>query len=210
MLEGKFAIRTPWLGLLAVALTAPLGGCAPLLFGGAAVGATVVAQERSVGDTIDDSIIQADIAGRMADFDRTAFRKVGIEVVEGRVLLTGFVPAPRNRVDAARIAWRADGANEVINEIEIRDKSTIADAARDLRITAQLRSRLIFDSDVRSINYTVDTVNGTVYLMGIAQNQREIDRVVGHARSIDYVRRVVPHVRIKPAESGVTSAAESQ
>lgn len=210
MPAGSLDFRALWFALLALALPVALGGCELLLIGGVAAGATVAAQERSVGDAIDDSMIQADIAGRMGEFDRAALRKVDIEVVEGRVLLTGFVAAPQSRVDAARLAWQADGAREVINEIEIRDKSTLTDATRDTWITAQLRSRLVFDTDVRGINYTIDTVNGTVYLMGIARNQKEIDRVVAHARSIDYVRRVVPHVRIRSPNSGGAAPDENQ
>lgn len=210
MSAGNSALHTLSLGCLALVLVASLGGCAPLLFGGAAVGVTVVARERSVGGAIDDGIVQADIAGRMAEFDRAAFRKVDIEVVEGRALLTGFVPTPQNRLDAARLAWQAEGAREVINEIEIRDKSAVTDVARDSWITAQLRSRLVFDADVRSINYTIDTVNGTVYLMGIARDRKEIDRVVAHARSINYVRRVVPHVRVKPASADGIGSVENQ
>lgn len=204
------AFRALLLGLAALFLVTVQGGCAPLLLGGAAAGATVVAQERSVGDTIDDTIIRADIAGRMVDLERTAFRNVDIQVVEGRVLLTGFVPAPQNRVDAARLAWQAKGAKEVINEIEIRDKSTISDATRDSWITTQLRSRLVLDGEVRSINYTIDTVNGAVYLMGIARSQKELDRVVAHARSIEYVRRVVPHVRVKSASADGATPVESR
>ena len=189
-------------GLLVLAVS--LGGCVPVVVGGVAAGATVVAQERSVATAIDDSKIQADIDKRLLEFDLDLFARVDIEVVESKVLLTGNVPEPRNRVDAARIAWRADGVAEVINEIEITDNSTLSDAARDAWITTKLRARIIGDREISSVNYTIDTVNGAVYLMGIAQDQAELDRVVGHARDTNYVRRVVPHVRVKdaPAQTG--------
>ena len=191
-------------GLLVAAVS--LGGCVPVVIGGAAAGATVVAQERSVSTAIDDSVIQGGIDKRLLEFDSAVFRKVDIEVVEGKVLLTGIVRDPRNRVDAARIAWQPDGVAEVINEIEISDDSTLSDAARDAWITTKLRARIIGDGEIYSVNYTIDTVNGAVYLMGIAQDQAELDRVVNHAREVNYVRRVVPYVRIKdapaPAQSG--------
>jgi len=192
----------PLAAVLLLAGMAPLGGCAPLVVGGAAVGATVVAQDRPVKTAIADTAIQADIDKRLFEFNVEVFKRVDIEVVEGKVLLTGTVPDPQNRIDAARIAWQADGVAEVINEIEVRDTSSLSDAARDSWITTKLRSAILFDSEIQSINYTIDTVNKTVYLMGVAQNQEELDRVVGYARQIDYVRRVVPYVRIASAAKG--------
>lgn len=185
------------LALLAMPLGA--GGCAPMVVGGAAVGATVAAQERTAGAAAKDSAIHADIARRLLNTDTKLFQRVDISVTEGRVLLTGMVPAPQNRIDAARIAWQVDGVAEVINEIEVTDSSTLTDAARDSAISAQVRSRILFDRQIRSINYTIDTVNGRVHLLGIAQSQEELDRVIAHARDIPYVRGVVPHVRIKDA-----------
>lgn len=198
--RDRFQVRLVAVVLLAALL--PLGGCAPLVVGGAAVGATVVAQDRPVKTAIADSAIQADIGKRLLEFDVDVFQRVDIEVVEGKVLLTGIVPDPQNRIDAVRIAWQADGVAEVINEIEVRDTSSLSDAARDSWITTKLRSAILFDSEIHSINYTIDTVNKTVFLMGIAQSQAELDRVIGYARQIDYVRRVVPYVRIAPAAEG--------
>ncbi len=188
--------------LLLLAALAPLGGCAPIVVGGAAVGATVAAQDRPVRTAIADSAIQASINRKFIEFDVKVFQRVDIEVVEGKVLLTGIVPDPQNRIDAARLAWQANGVAEVINEIEVKDTSTLSDAARDSWITTKLRSAILFDKEIKSINYTIDTVNRTVYLMGIAQNQGELDRVVAHARQIDYVRRVVPYVRINSPGTG--------
>ena len=198
---GQVPVLTAGILLLAGMLS--LGGCAPLVVGGAAVGATVVAQDRPVRTAITDTAIQGNIDRKLIEIDVNVFQRVDIEVVEGKVLLTGIVPAPQNRVEAARIAWQVDGVAEVINEIEVKDTSTLSDAALDSWITTKLRSAILFDGDVRSINYTIDTVNKTVYLMGIAQSQEELDRVVGYARRIDYVRRVVPYVRVRsPGEGG--------
>ncbi len=195
-------IRSRTVLLLLCAAIVPTGGCAPLVVGGAAVGATVVAQDRPVKTAISDSAIQASVNRKLLEFDVKVYQRVDIEVVEGRVLLTGIVPNPENRIDAARLAWQADGVAEVINEIEVKDTSTLSDAARDSWITTKLRSAILFDGEISSINYTIDTVNRTIYLMGIAQSQKELDRVVAHARRIDYVRRVVPYVRIRSPDAG--------
>ncbi|MBE9555942.1 MAG: BON domain-containing protein [Proteobacteria bacterium] len=182
---------------LVVALAPLLGGCVPLVFGGAAVGATLVAQERPVSTAISDTTIQAGIDKRLLESNVDIFKKVDISVVEGRVLLTGLVPEPQNRLDAARIAWQPDGVKEVINEIEVVDRSSLSDAARDTWITTKLRSKITFDDKISGINYTIDTVNQRIYLLGIARSQKELDRVIAYARDIDYVRGVVPYVRVK-------------
>ena len=86
---------------------------------------------------------------------------------------------------------------EVINEIELGDKASLADAARDEWIGAQLRARLLGDAAIASINYSIETVNGSVYLIGVAQNQAELDRVIAYAKNIAYVRRVLNYMRLK-------------
>ncbi len=189
------------LALLAAA-TPLLGGCVPVVIGGAAVGATVVAQDRPVSEALSDSKIHASIDKRLLEFSTDIFQQIDISVAEGKVLLTGLVPEPQNRLDAARIAWQPDGVKEVINEIEVKDKSTLSDASRDTWITTKLRSKILFDKKISSVNYTIDTVNQKVYLIGIAQSQAELDRVVAYARDIDYVRGVIPYVRVKQPKAG--------
>ena len=182
---------------LGLILTPVLAGCGPAVLGGAAVGATVIAQERPVSEAASDAKIHASIDKQLLEFDVNIFKRVDITVTEGQVLLTGLVPEPQNRVDAARLAWQADGVREVINEIEVTDKSTLSDAARDSWITTKLRSKITFDKEISGINYTIDTVNQKVYLTGIAQSQAELDRIIAYARGIDYVRGVIPYVRVK-------------
>jgi osmotically-inducible protein OsmY len=118
-------------------------------------------------------------------------------VNEGKVLLSGNVELPEHRIIAVREAWKATGVREVINEIEVNNDSGITDYARDVWINTQLKTVLLFDKEVTSINYNVDTVNQSVYLLGIAQNQEEINRVIAHAKDIDYVKRVVSYVTLK-------------
>jgi len=118
-------------------------------------------------------------------------------VHEGRVLLTGTINSPQNRLDAVRLAWQVEGVRQVIDEIQVTDEGGVLDYSRDVWITAQLRSKITFDSEILAINYSIETVNKVVYLMGVAQSEAEIDRVIRYARNIDYVRKVVSHVRIK-------------
>jgi osmotically-inducible protein OsmY len=101
------------------------------------------------------------------------------------------------RLDAVRLVWRAPGVREVINEIKISKQEGIGTYAQDSLISAQLVSRITFDSRIKSINYSVETVNGVVYVMGIAQNEAELERVRNHARQLPYVRRVVSYAVLK-------------
>jgi len=203
---NRTIIPIPILMLAVLAATTPLlSGCVPVVVGGAAVGATVVAQDRPVSEALSDSKIHASIDKRLLEFNTDIFQRVDISVAEGKVLLTGLVPEPQHRLDAARIAWQPDGVKEVINEIEVKDKSTLSDATRDTWITTKLRSKILFDKKISSVNYTIDTVNQRVYLIGIAQSQAELDRVVAYARDIDYVRGVVPYVRVKEPKAGTES-----
>ncbi len=197
MVAGKFPLRNVALvaGLLAAATLT--GGCTSMLVGAGATAGVTVAQERSVGRAIDDTTIHLDIGRRMFEVDERLFTKVNIEVVEGRVLLTGTVPKPEDRVEAARLAWAAPGVREVINEVQVTDKSSLIDFAKDAWITTQLRAALLRDTGIVDINYTVETVNGVIYLMGIAQGQDELDKVTNYARNIAGVKKVKSHVWLK-------------
>lgn len=187
--------------LLSIAIVAglavALGGCAGVVVGGGAVVAGAAMEERGLAAAAEDSVTHARVSERLIQHSGALYRKVGIEVNEGRVLLTGQVKSQQMRLDAVRLVWRAAGVTEVINQIQVTDKSGIADYARDSWVTTQLVSKLLFDKRVLSINYNVETVGGVVYLMGIAQNQAELDRVTNHARNLSYVRKVVSFVLLK-------------
>lgn len=174
-----------------------LHGCVGLAVGAGAVGATAAVQERGFTGTVKDTVIRAKINERWLSYDADMFDDVGLQVNEGRVLLTGKVSEAQARLDAVRIAWEVDGVNEVINEIEIAKEGEGSTFLRDTSISAALKSRLLFDKEIASINYSVETVGRVIYLMGIAQSQEELDRVINHARNLSYVKGVVSHVRLK-------------
>lgn len=187
--------------LLALAALAVLeAGCTPvdLAIGGVAATGVAAAQERGLTGTTRDTALSAAIQELWFRTNFDMFSKLSSTVNEQRALLTGKVQDPEMRVEAVKLAWQVQGINEVINEIEVTDTSSLVDSARDYWITTQLRARITFDKDVKSINYSIDTVNGVVFLMGIARDQAEHDRVTNHARNLAYVRRVVSYVRIRP------------
>lgn len=191
------AIRTG-AALLAAALILPAAACTPagVAVGGGAMAGKAAMQERGFRTAIDDNVIAATVSADLFRHSTDLFARTTVAVHEGRVLLTGRVSTPDDRIQATRIAWQAADVREVINEIEVDDTRGVVDGARDSWISAQLRSKITFDRTIQAINYTIDTVNGTVYLLGIAQDQGERDRVAAYARDMAYVRRVVDHTRL--------------
>ncbi|WP_420345917.1 BON domain-containing protein [Pelagibius sp.] len=171
--------------------------------GAGAVGVTAAQTEKGFRRSVADTEIRLAINDLWFKADEEMFRKVNLQVQEQRVLLSGNVPQPEQRVEAVRLAWQAPGVREVINEIEVNDTSGLNDAARDSWISAQLRTTLVFDREISSINYSIETVNQAIFIMGVAQSEAELNRVVGHAKDIAYVRRVVSYALLKddPARS---------
>lgn len=189
-------ILTLFLGALA---TAGLSGCSPIgvVVGAGAAVATASEKEKGLGRTVDDTVIRAKLNGYFFEKDAELYRNVRFVVEEGRVLLTGEVESPQDRVEATRLSWSVDGVAEVINEIQVTNKSTLTDFAKDNLIAAQIRGRVLLDQDIRSINFSFDVVNQTVYVIGVARSHDELKRVLGHARAVSYVKTVVDYVRVK-------------
>jgi osmotically-inducible protein OsmY len=181
----------------AAMLLAASGGMTGCVTAVARVG-TAAFQERSMSDAAKDAAIGTKINAELMESDAQLFAKTGVDVVEGRVLLTGVLRNKAAKIDAGRIAHGVSGVREVMNEIEVRDKGEdIIDLARDTRMSGELHVRLIGDEHVANVNYTVETVDRVIYLLGIARDNAELERVIGHARSIDGVRNVVSLVVTK-------------
>lgn len=200
------APRRPVHALFALLLLAvaglPLAACSPV---GVAVGAGAIAgsaalEERGLDQSLTDKGTEVTILKKLADYRFDTFRRVGVAVHEGRVLLTGIVPAQEDRVEAVRVAWDTDGVVDVVNEILIGEGIGTIDTSYDIRITTELRTDITFDSQVKAVNYDLEAVGGTVYLFGIAQSEAEIDRVKAHARTISNVRRIVSHMLLEDGE----------
>lgn len=184
-------------GLLAMGGLA--AGCSPagMAIGAGATAGVAVAEERPVDAVVSDTGIVLAINRAWLEADPELFVDLATSVVEGRVLVTGTVDRPEDRIEAIRLVWDVPGVRDVVNEIRVSRSEGLPGFARDVAITAQVRSRLTLDPRIKAINYTVDTVAGTVYLMGIAQDAAEVDRVIAQARQVPYVRRIVDYTRLK-------------
>lgn len=185
------------IALLAGLLVLPGCSTAGVAVGAGATVGIAAAKEGGLKRAFNDTKIRAQITDNWFSHDVEMFRRLSLTVTEGRVLVTGVVPNPDMRVDAIRLAWQAKGVEQVINEVQVDDGEGVKGYARDSWITAKLRTKLTLDRQIQSINYTVETVGGTVYLMGVAQDDTERQRVIDHARDTGYVREVVSYVRLR-------------
>ena len=167
-----------------------------LATGGATAG-IAVSQERGAAAALDDNAIAAEINQRWLSYDWRIFRDVSTSVSEGRVMLTGKVAKAEDKAAAVKLTREVPGVRDVYDDIVVTSDGSTGDYARDAWISMQLRTDMTFDDEIRAINYNVTTVDGTVYLLGIAQNQDEIDRIIRYARNVRYVRNVVTHIVLK-------------
>lgn len=187
------------ISLLLAVLIITQSGCISVLVGTAVTTATVVSmQDKSLGATIDDTTIMIRINKEL--LNNNLFSSIKVKVNEGRVLLIGSVDLIEEQVTAERIAWEQRGVKEVINKIKIKTSasdngSSITDIAKDSLITAKIKAKILGRKSIKSVNYSVNTVDGVVYLMGIAQDSKELNEVIKVIRGIKEVKEVVSYVR---------------
>ncbi len=189
-------MKIKFLCMVCLALSA-LSACSPvgMVAGIGTMAGIAAVREGGISGSISDAKIQAQINDRWFRYDVETFRKLDMTVNQGRVLLTGVVQDPEDRVEAVRLAWQVEGVNQVINEIRIAESEGVTGFVRDGWITTRLRTALTLDKDVQNLNYSIDTVQGTVYLMGVSQSQAELNKVIELARTTPHVKRVVSYVK---------------
>jgi osmotically-inducible protein OsmY len=156
-----------------------------------------LAENRSLGRKMDDNVIYADILNRyvQSDFDNLVVN-VTVSVRFGRVLLTGSVPTQEVAGKAVAKAWQARGVLEVINELAIAPKQDMAAAANDILVKKNLQGRLLITKDVWTINYAIDVVDGTAYMLGRTHDRAEMNRALNVARTTKGVKRVVNYLQV--------------
>jgi len=173
-----------------------LSSCTPtgvVLSAGATAGVAAY-EERGVKGAAQDLSIRVEINNSWLNAGLELYNLVSLQVYEGRVLLTGHVPNNDMADRAVRLAWQPKYVREVINEIQVRRDIGIETFARDALINARLDSALLFANNIQSINYSTRSVAGTIYLLGIAKNQEELNLVLQVARNIPDVKNVISHV----------------
>ncbi|MEL0197991.1 MAG: BON domain-containing protein, partial [Rhodobiaceae bacterium] len=172
-------------------------GCAPAVVGVGTAAVAATSTEKGITTSVSDGLVFTKIQDNFLKTDATLSQFVDVNVNDGAVLLTGKVKTPEEKVLATKLTWEVRGVREVVNEIQVIDKSSIKDIAKDLAASAQLRGKLIADNSVSSLNFSIDVVNGTVYLSGVAADAEEMNRVVSHARELRFAQQVVNYITLR-------------
>ena len=171
-----------------------LSGCASAILGVGTAAVAASSTEKGFSTSVADTQIYAKLTDRFIKTNVSLVTAVDVSVNDGAVLLTGKVKTPEEKILATRLAWDIRGDREVVNELQVTDSSSIKVIAKDLAASATLLTKLITDSDISSLNFSIDVVNGTVYLSGVATNADEMNRVVAHARDVRFTQQVVSYI----------------
>ena len=178
-----------------------LNGCAPAAITAGIAGVAASESEKGLGTTINDTIIHAAITESMFKKDVNSFLGVKIRVDDGVVLLTGKVDKPQIRVEATRISWEPRGVIEVVNEIQVSQKSSIKDIAKDLAASTTIKGKLVADKNIKSVNFNIDVVNGVAYLSGVARTQKEMNLVLAYTKETNYINQLVNYIQLSESLS---------
>ena len=157
-------------------------------------GVDITFDPRTIGMQIDDTIMQKNLSARLALTDKKYFLSIQSEVMDGRIFLSGKVKEPEEKIKITKIAWETKGVRSVKNAISIKGQSNFKGTAKDILITSQLRSALIFNKKTKARNYTLETINKTIYIFGIAMTEEEKKEVINEANKIFDVKNVIPSI----------------
>ena len=157
-------------------------------------GVSISFDPRTVGMQIDDTLMQKNLVARLTLTDKKYFLTIQAEVLDGRIFLTGKVEEPEEKIKITKMAWETKGVRSVKNAITIKGQSNFKSTAKDILITSQLRSAMIFNKSIKSANYTLETINKKIYIFGIAMNDDERKTVLDEAEKIYDVEEVIPTI----------------
>ena len=157
-------------------------------------GVSISFDPRTVGMQIDDTLMQKNLVARLTLTDKKYFLTIQAEVLDGRIFLTGKVDEPEEKIKITKMAWETKGVRSVKNAITIKGQSNFKSTAKDILITSQLRSAMIFNKLIKSSNYTLETINKKIYIFGITMNDDERKTVLDEAEKIYDVEEVIPTI----------------
>ena len=186
-MKNKYLINLIFFVLLSGCIGASSSG----LFG---TGVTVAMDPRTLGTQIDDSIMDKSLDTRIILIDKKYIVDVKTKVLDGRIFITGKVDTPEEKLKITKLAWETKGARSVKNDLVIDKKFGFKQSAKDLLITSQLRSAMIFNKKIKAINYNIDTYKKVIYVYGIAETQEEKEEIIKEAKMILDVEDVVTSI----------------
>ena len=176
---------------MSIILTGCVGVSSKGLFG---TGVSVAFDPRTVGTQIDDSIMQKNLSTRILLLDKKYLLSVSSKVLDGRIFITGKVDNPEEKLKITKLAWETKGARSVRNDIKIKEDFNFKQSAKDLLITSQLRTAMIFNKKIKATNYQIDTYKKKIYIYGIALTSDEKDEVIKETKEILDVEDVVASI----------------
>jgi len=176
---------------ISLILSGCIGVASKGIFG---TGVSVAFDPRTVGTQVDDSIMQKNLAGRILLMDKKYLLSVKTKVLDGRIFLTGKVDKPEEKLKLTKLAWETSGVRSVRNDIKIKEEFNFKQSAKDILITSQLRSAMIFNKNIKATNYQIDTYKKKIYVYGIALTSDERDLVVKEAEEILDVEDVIASI----------------
>ena len=185
--------------LILLFITINFLGCSPqgILVGSAGTGMVIAEGDRSIGTVVDDATIKVNIAAKFINSTDNLFIDINTSVLEGRVLLTGLVNNQEIRIEAVRKVWEIDGVNEVINEIQVGNKSTLKAYAQDLWITAQVKGLAAKTIGLRALAYNFETIQGKVYVVGVTSRPNQLEDLLYAIKTVKGVTEIVNYVIVK-------------
>ena len=157
-------------------------------------GVSIAFDPRTLGTQIDDSIIDKSVDTRLLLLDKSYFLSVSTQVLDGRIFITGKVDNPEEKLKITKLAWETEGARSVKNDLKIKEKFNFKQSAKDVLITSQLRTALIFSKKIKSANYNIDTYKKKIYIYGISETKDEREEVIKEAKEILDVEDVVASI----------------
>ena len=157
-------------------------------------GVDITFDPRTIGMQIDDTIMQKNLSARLALTDKKYFLSIQSEVRDGNIFLSGKVDEPEEKIKITKMAWETNGVRSVKNAITIKGQTNFKSTAKDIMITSQLRSALIFNKKTKSRNYTLETINRNIYIFGIAMDKEEKKEVLNEANKIYDVNNIFPSI----------------
>ena len=157
-------------------------------------GVSVAFDPRTVGMQIDDSIMQKNLMGRLALTEKKYLISLGVKVLDGNIFLSGKVDEPEEKLKITKLAWETKGVRSVKSAINIKGQTNFKNTAKDILITSQLRTAMIFNKSIKSSNYNIDTINGKTYIFGISITKDEKKEVINETKNIYGLQEVIPSI----------------
>ena len=177
--------------LILFLLSGCIGASSTGVFG---TGVSIAMDPRTLGTQIDDSIMDKSLDARLVAMNKNYLLNVKTKVLDGRIFLTGKIDTPDEKLQITKLAWETKGARSVKNDLKIKEEFNFQQSAKDILITSQLRSAMIFNKKIKAVNYNIDTFKKVIYVYGIAQSEDEKDEIVKEAKEILDVKDVITSI----------------